>query len=300
RMIIISLIRPVTKSSPFCRNPKSPVRKNGELFVTGRIKEMIIIRGQNYYPQDIEMTVENSHPALRAGFGAAFAVEIKGEEQLVVAYEVERSYLRKLNVAEVVGAIRQAVSEQQEIQVNAVVLLKTASIPKTSSGKIQRHACRSGFLAGNLEIIADWTENPANKAAFISLEAELNSLTQQLQMLKQQPSLMVSHSEEKSKSLSHLKPDSMQKIIESWLVIQLSLYLKIAPTDIDIKETFAHYGLDSAVAISLTNELGKWLDCELEATLFWEYSSIDSLAQHLAHECQLSSLKSPTYVAEKV
>lgn len=102
---------------------------NGELFVTGRLKDLVIIRGRNHYPQDIELTVDESHPALRSGYGAAFAVEVEGEERLVVAQEVERSYLRKLDADEVVGAVREAVSQQHELEVYAVLLIKTGSIP---------------------------------------------------------------------------------------------------------------------------------------------------------------------------
>jgi acyl-CoA synthetase (AMP-forming)/AMP-acid ligase II len=125
----------------------------GELFITGRLKDVIIIRGRNHYPQDIELTVEQSHPALRPGFGAAFSVEIENEERLVVAHEVERTFLRKLDLNEVTGNIRQAVASQHQLQTHAVLLLKPGTIPKTSSGKTQRYACRQGYLTGNLTVI---------------------------------------------------------------------------------------------------------------------------------------------------
>ncbi len=127
--------------------------KNGELFVTGRLKDIIIIQGRNHYPQDIELTVENSHRALRRDCGAAFAVEFKGSEQLVVVQEVERSYLRQLDVNEVVGNIRQAVAVEHDIRAHSIVLIKTATIPKTSSGKIARQACRQNFLNNTLDVL---------------------------------------------------------------------------------------------------------------------------------------------------
>ena len=140
-------------NGPFLRTGDLGFLKEGQLFVTGRLKDLIIIRGRNYYPQDIELTVEKSHPALRLGCGAAFSVEVKGKERLVVTQEVKRFYLQKLDVKEVVRAIRRAVSEQHELRVYAVLLLKTGTIPKTSSGKIQRHACRAGFLNGSLTVV---------------------------------------------------------------------------------------------------------------------------------------------------
>ncbi|HBB32532.1 MAG TPA: AMP-dependent synthetase [Cyanobacteria bacterium UBA8803] len=173
-----------TGEGPFLRTGDLGFLQNGELFITGRIKDVIIIRGQNHYPQDIELTVEKSHPGLRVGCGAAFAVEVKGQERLVIVQEVDRSYLRKLNVDEVVESITKAVAAEHALQVYATVLVKTGSIPKTSSGKIQRHACRSGFLSGSLNVVEDWSENPEGKAKFIHLQADIESMLQTLSIAK--------------------------------------------------------------------------------------------------------------------
>ncbi|MGB5633023.1 MAG: SDR family NAD(P)-dependent oxidoreductase, partial [Waterburya sp.] len=131
----------------------------GELFVTGRLKDLIIIRGRNYYPQDIEITVDNAHEAIRAGNVAAVAVEVEGEERLLVTSEIKRTSLRKLNVNEVTKAIRSAIAQNHELQVHAIVLLKTGSIPKTSSGKIQRHACKAGYLDRSLNAVGEYFQS---------------------------------------------------------------------------------------------------------------------------------------------
>src|SRR5438046_3016284 len=123
-----------------------------ELYVTGRLKDLIIIRGRNHYPQDIELTVERSHPALRPGCGAAFAVEVAGAEQLVVVQEVKHAR-GTLEGAAVAGAIRQAIAAAHELLAYAVLLVEPRSILKTSSGKIQRQACRAAFLAGRLNVV---------------------------------------------------------------------------------------------------------------------------------------------------
>lgn len=133
--------------------------KEGELYITGRIKDMMILWGRNHYPQHIEETVETCHPALRPNHGAAFSVDVGGEEQLVIAHEINRTDIRNLNPEEVIGAIRLAVGEQNMANVFAVALLKTGSIPKTSSGKIQRKACQSMFLDGSLNAIAQWQQS---------------------------------------------------------------------------------------------------------------------------------------------
>ena len=138
-----------TGEGPFLRTGDLGFLLDGELFVTGRLKDLIIIRGRNHYPQDIELTVENSHSALRSSCGAAFSVDVESEEQLVIAQEVNEAYLDTLDVDEVVRAIRHAVAQHHDLQVYGVLLLNTGSIPKTSSGKIQRHACRAGFLDGS-------------------------------------------------------------------------------------------------------------------------------------------------------
>jgi acyl-CoA synthetase (AMP-forming)/AMP-acid ligase II/acyl carrier protein len=275
-----------TGEGPFLRTGDLGFLHNGELFVTGRLKDLVIIRGRNHYPQDIEQTVDESHPALRSGCGAAFSVEVEGEERLVVVQEVERSYLGHLVIDEVVGAIRKAVSQQHELQVYAVLLLKTGSIPKTSSGKIQRYACRSGFLDKSLNLVGDWLEDPQSKVDFQQLEAEAESLwVQVLTSGQQQPCLDESESNEGSRSLNS---DPTEEAIQAWLVSHLAVYLKLQPDEIDIRESLAHYGLDSSVAITLTGELADWLGCQLEPTLFWEYPSIEVLAEYLAKECHLS------------
>jgi acyl-CoA synthetase (AMP-forming)/AMP-acid ligase II len=158
-----------TGEGPFLRTGDLGFMKDDELFVTGRLKDLIIISGRNLYPQDIELTVEQSHPALRPACCAAFSVDGTDEEQLIIAAEVEPRYqpaVRNaldgearaqpngrlpLDVDVVVRAIRRAVAEEHDVRVRTVVLLRAGRIPRTTSGKVQRHACRAGFLKGTLE-----------------------------------------------------------------------------------------------------------------------------------------------------
>ncbi len=125
-----------------------------ELYVSGRLKDMIIWHGVNLYPQDIELTVQNAHPLCRTDSGAVFAVEKDGREMLVVIQEVDR----KLNpdYTAVIDAIRRCVSKEHELPLDVVYLIRHGAIPKTSSGKIQRNATRMEFLAGNFEPVAVW------------------------------------------------------------------------------------------------------------------------------------------------
>ena len=134
-----------------------------ELYITGRLKEVMIFWGRYCYPQHVEQTVQKSHPALRKNAGAVFAIDTEGAERLVIVQEVERSYLRSLNVEEVVTTICQAVGQEHEVEVYAIGLIKTGSIPKTSSGKIQRRGCAKQFLENSLNLIAQWQKGESEK-----------------------------------------------------------------------------------------------------------------------------------------
>lgn len=143
-----------TNEGPFLRTGDLGFIHEGELFVTGRLKDLIIVRGVNRYPQDIERTVEHASPRINAGEVAAFAVDLHGRERLIVVAEVERA--RRDDWSDVIAAIRRDVTREHELPPDAVILVRFGSIPKTSSGKIQRHACREDFLADNLQVTAAW------------------------------------------------------------------------------------------------------------------------------------------------
>jgi acyl-CoA synthetase (AMP-forming)/AMP-acid ligase II len=155
-----------TKEGPFLRTGDLGFLENGELYVTGRLKDMIIIKGRNHYPQDIERTVEESNSLIRPSCVASFSVDIQGEEKLIVLAEVERRYwsnnrstlksngystTENINVQQLIQSIRREVSKHHDLQVHSTLLLKPGSLPKTSSGKIQRHVCRTEFLANTLD-----------------------------------------------------------------------------------------------------------------------------------------------------
>lgn len=140
---------------PFLRTGDLGFLRDGELFVTGRLKDLLIFRGVNHYPQDIEHTAQSAHEHVQHCQGAAVTIGEEGNEQLVLVQETVRR--RDLDFPAIIEAIRKKVSSTHELPVAAIVLIKTRSIPKTSSGKIQRHACHDGFLAGTLAAQATWS-----------------------------------------------------------------------------------------------------------------------------------------------
>ena len=272
--------------------------RQGELFVTGRLKDLIIIRGRNYYPQDIELTVDNAHDAIRVGNVAAFALEINGEEKLVVTPEIKRTSLRKLDVVEVTKAIRSAIAQNHELQVEAIVLLKTGSIPKTSSGKIQRHACKAGYLDGSLNSVGKYqlTENSQQRTVNREQSTVLKNTATHINGQQYHKGITSTGVESKrNNSVEHTSPiqekvkpnrDRKQIQIENWLQENIAQRLGISISEIDVDEPFASTGLNSLAAVSLSADLEDWLEVKLSPTIVYDYPNIVELAKYLSQSAQ--------------
>ncbi|MEE2826497.1 MAG: aminotransferase class I/II-fold pyridoxal phosphate-dependent enzyme [Planctomycetota bacterium] len=142
----------------------------GELFVTGRLKDMIIVRGVNRYPQDIEATVENCDELIRSGGAAAFAVDHWDREHLVVVCEVERR--RGIEWEPLLEKIRAAITAEHDLPPDSLVLVRSSSIPKTSSGKVQRHACREQFENDTLLTVARWNARDDDEGSAVASQPE--------------------------------------------------------------------------------------------------------------------------------
>lgn len=140
-----------------------------QLFITGRLKELIIIRGKNYVPQDIEQLVQKNS-ILAVGSGACFSINIQGEERLVVVQEIKRQYMRQLNADEIIQSIRAHITAELGITAYAVVLIKPLTLAKTSSGKIMRLHTKSQYLNNQLQIIAQWQQQLMETQDAISFE----------------------------------------------------------------------------------------------------------------------------------
>ena len=243
--------------------------QNGELFITGRLKDLIIIRGRNLYPQDIELTAERSHPALRKGSVAAFAVEVKNEEKLVVVQELE--FRQKPSFEEVIAAIRQAVSLEHEVQVYAVVLIKGGSIPKTSSGKIQRRACKAEFLAGTLKVLA-------------SSILESNENTENLTCLNREGILAVSQEER-------------QSLLESYLQEQVAQIIGVSPSFAEKYQPLISFGLDSLKVFELKNRIETDFQVAVSIVDFFEGASIFALTKQILAQITTQDARSSVTIS---
>ncbi|HVG21771.1 MAG TPA: AMP-binding protein, partial [Blastocatellia bacterium] len=225
-----------TGEGPFLRTGDLGFINGGELFVTGRLKDLIIIRGLNHYPQDIELTAEQSHSALRLGGGAAFSVDVDGEERLALVHEIDPRQSPDLDT--VIDYIRQSVAENHDVQAYAIALVEFGSVPKTSSGKTQRRACRAMFLEGSLNVLAQWRSPSVSEG-----------------------------------DMSPAAPDRPAQNLEEvaeWLRSRFAAKVGVAPSEIDLNQPITRYGLDSLIAIELTHGIEASLGVAFSMTNFLE------------------------------
>jgi amino acid adenylation domain-containing protein len=228
---------------PYLRTGDLGFIADGQLYVTGRWKDLIIIRGRNHYPQDIERTVERCHPSLRAGEVAAFSVEVAGEERLVVVQEVARNY-RQQDLKAVAETIRQAVAEEHELQVHAVILIEPGSILKTSSGKIQRRAIREAFNNAALQAVFQWQAG------------------------------------ETAESQELPTPETREQL-EDWIASQLAALLGLKRAEIELNQPIVRYGADSLSALDLAHSIEAALGVSLPVSTLLEDSSISGIAAQI-------------------
>ncbi|NOK01767.1 MULTISPECIES: MupA/Atu3671 family FMN-dependent luciferase-like monooxygenase [Myxococcus] len=229
----------------------------GELFITGRLKDLLIVRGRNLYPQDLEMTAERAHRAVRPGCSAAFSVDVEGEERLVVVSEVD--VREGFDGAAVVGALRRALADEHQVHAHTVVLLQARSIPKTSSGKIQRRACRDGFLAGSLEVVEVSGEEaaPVPEAVPSTPSAPLRE------------------------RLALASEEARPALLVDFLRVEAARVLRTAPASLAPETSLASLGLDSLMALELHGRLEEELGVSLPVAFLWQHPTLGAAAAHL-------------------
>ena len=260
-----------TNEGPYLRTGDLGFVNDGHLYVTGRVKDVIIIRGRNHYPQDIEQTVGDAHEALRRDSGAVFSLNSDGEDELAVVQEVDRHY-RKANFDEVIRHIRRAVSEAHELEVHTVALIRHASLSRTTSGKAQRHLCRKQLVDDELNELAKWTKDDAG--------GEKPGSDEDAARRGQAPKRLVTT----ERPLTAEEVDRLAERVESWLLTWMVERAAIPPNEVDRNKPFAEYGLDSLTAVELSQQLEDWLGVEVVPTVAWNYPTPATLSKYLAGE----------------
>jgi acyl-CoA synthetase (AMP-forming)/AMP-acid ligase II/acyl carrier protein len=289
--------------------------REGELFVTGRVKDVIIIRGSNHYPQDIEQSAEEAHPAVLPG--AAFALADDSGERLVVVHQLDRQF-RGSDHQEIIQAIRRAIVEQHELDPYGIVLIRQTSLPITSSGKVQRNLCREQYVAGELKVVHAWT-NPAVPPVVAGREDASGRVDVQVH----EDGVVVRQSQETGPAqraetqrdfrstasrLSHngegrsrfqrvgsgaIETDRAAEQIEEWLLQWLVARLGMDPKDVARDRPFAEFGVDSLTAVELSQELEDEFGVPLPAVVAWNYPTPAALARYLAEQTTGAGEASP-------
>lgn len=251
---------------------------DGELFVTGRLKDVIIIRGRNHYPQDIEATAESAHKALMPG--AAFSMTVGDEERLVIVNQIDRQ-LDKAEYPDVISAIRNAVAEGHELDTHAVVLIRQSSLPITSSGKVQRSLTRDQYMEGALRVVHEWKapERPATSERPKRAEQNGHSV---------KPKLI-----EGDVFGVEQTAERIEAWLEEWLVDRVGL----DPADIHRDKPFAEFGVDSLTAVELSSELEEEFGVPLPPIVAWNYPTPAALSRYLAEQ-SIGQQEAPTAEAE--
>ncbi len=229
---------------------------DGRLYVTGRVKDLLIIHGRNVYPQDLEDAVQTAVPELRRGAGAAVSAFVDGEEKLVLVQEIGRTQRKQMDVADVLGRIVRAVSDEFGLTPHQVVLVEPASIEKTSSGKIARALCRAAWSQGRLRAVFTWTEGEA--VAVPAAEAVVADATA-------------------------VDPkEARRREIQRSIATVAAEFLKRDASQVPVDKAWSELGFDSVNALQLAIRVQKATGVTLDPTVLWDCANIAELATYVA------------------
>ena len=216
--------------------------RNNELFFVSRIKELIILNGENFYPTDLEQVVENSDPAIRKTGVCAFSVTMEEREKVVLICEINRTAIKGLDTAKLVKKIRSSMIEILGVKISTIYFIRPMALPRTTSGKIKRVECRKEILKEDLKYIAVWKEEKAPK-----------------------------------KEISNFNKNKLVKN----LCEHLARVCRIKVSEIEVSEPFSYCGMDSILATTFAQELSKQFNTHISPTLFYNYPNVELLAEYL-------------------
>ncbi|ACY18645.1 thioester reductase domain-containing protein [Haliangium ochraceum] len=238
---------------PYLRTGDLGFLLDGELYLSSRLKDLLIIRGRNHYPQDIEQTVEAAHPSFRAGCCAAFTTDVDGEEQLVVVQEVNTQKFVPAEATTIVTEVSQRVAKEHGIHLYELVLVEPRTLPKTSSGKIRRSACREQWQSDHLKVIhkGEATQGGGEALERLPGEAPLG--------------------------------DIETKLAGMWKDI-------LGVSSVARDDNFFHLGADSIKSVELAYALEEGFGLNLPAAVFYEYPTLRTMAEAIAADGKITRI----------
>lgn len=282
-------------SGPFLRTGDLGAFDQGELFVTGRAKDVIIIRGRNLYPQDIERTAQQAHEAI--DLGAAFSVNVDGHEQLVVVHQVAREH-RRIDMTPVLRAIRSAIVAEHDVDPYQIVLLRPASLPLTSSGKVQRSRCRDMLATNQLEQLAAWTHSAPTAmpesdplAETVAYNGHQAVDTDDADANSAKPRR---GGAEFLNNVANLSPEELAEEIQAWMLAWLEERAEPGAGELIATAPFTELGMDSLTALELNVEFENVLGVRLPPAAAWSYPTPAELSRFLADSMlEVATLAAP-------
>ncbi|MGI9474535.1 MAG: AMP-binding protein [Rubripirellula sp.] len=254
-------------SAGFCRTGDLGFLHEGHLYVTGRLKDVVIIGGRNLFPQDIETTVRDEIGS-EAGQCVVFAVEGVRSEALAIVAELPRKFSEDA-YADLVRSIRRIVIEEHEVDPRHILLVRQATIPLTSSGKVQRSKCRERFDADEIKVKHRYDRSSASTQTPIGI-----------------PRLPTAPA-------TSDRP-LMLTAIESWMADWLVARAGVTPSDVDYDKPFAEYGLDSMTAVEMSGEIEDWSGVGLTPIVAWNHPTVKRLSAFIVDELIGSSDETST------
>lgn len=251
---------------PFLRTGDLAFRHDGEVYLASRLKDVIIIRGQNHHPQDLEWTLSDAHASIRPNCAAVFAVADDGRDRLVAVTEV---YRHKLDEAdEVLAAIRHALSTEHGLVPATIVLIPPRALPKTSSGKIQRSRTKEAFLTGALDVVARWDQAaPAPEAPPAPAPDDLRA------------------------TLARLDGRRREAALATWIQATAGALTGLPPDAIDTDRPVREAGLDSVTAVELVERVAAALGRPIPSTALFDHPTIDALAAWLCQPAPTAAVR---------
>jgi len=236
---------------------------DGEIYIAGRLKDLIIVHGKNHFPGDLERTAQTAHDALMMDSGAVFSVDVEGIERIVIAQEIKQARVRDFTsdatlADNVIEAVKEAINRHHEVQVHGVMLVKPGRIFKTSSGKIRRSACRDAYVEQQFEQVGNWQS--------IELQRFLAGET-------------VVRNEAHIGAFDVITAATIEQQVLNWIAQRTGVGIN----EIDVNASATSLGLDSVDVMSLFGDItgAMQLPIEPDAVQLWEIDSIRELAQQL-------------------